>query len=208
ITMHMGHSAIAVGNASIAACGAALLLFTRAADAGNDKGIKKSDECATAYERATDRQAAGALREARDLLLGCARPVCEVGLREQCTNLYSQLDSDIPSVVPVVTDGAGATLVDVQVTMDGEVLASRIGGQALPVDPGLHEFSFSANGAVFATQKLMILQGQRDRRILVSSPATVPPEAAMATPASASQGAEMPVASAGDQRAVSPYAFV
>ncbi len=203
-----------LGNVSIVACGVALFLFPIAASAGNNRGIKKVDGCATAYGRAKDRQAAGDLMEARDLLLGCIRPACEIGLQQQCTELYTQLDSDIPSVVPVVTDSAGVPLVDVQVMMDGEVLAARIGGQALPVNPGLHEFSFRANGAVFATQQLMVLQGQRNRPLLASPLATVRPEAAMATPSTAdasppaSRGAETPGGSADGPRRVSLVPFV
>ena len=203
-----------VRSASIFAFGAALLLFPNAANAGNRTGTERLDECAAAYARAKDRQAAGQLKEARDLLLGCISPACEIGLQQQCTNLYTQLDSDIPSIVPVVTDGAGAPLVDVQVTMDGTVLASHIGGQALLVDPGVHEFTFSANGVVFATQKLMILQGQRNRPILGSLLAMVPPEAAVATPSAAdastaaSRGAEAPAGSTDGARPASPYAFV
>jgi hypothetical protein len=35
----------------------------------------------------------------------------------------------------------------------------------LPIDPGLHEFSFSTGDHVFANQKILILQGQRNRFI-------------------------------------------
>jgi hypothetical protein len=81
------------------------------------------------------------------MLLTCAKATCGGLLKQQCTNLYMQLESDIPSVVPLVTDDAGAPRVDVQVTMDGEVLTSRLDGRSLRVDPGLHEFSFSADTA-------------------------------------------------------------
>jgi hypothetical protein len=47
-------------------------------------------------------------------------------------------------------------------------LTSRIDGRSLPVDPGLHEFSFTSEGRVLATQKVMILQGQRNRPISVA----------------------------------------
>src|SRR5262249_15802740 len=71
----------------------------------------------------------------------------------------------IPSVVPVVTDETGAPRVDVQVRIDGELVATQLDGRALPVDPGMHEFSFTMDGNVIARQKLMILQGQRNRQI-------------------------------------------
>jgi hypothetical protein len=57
----------------------------------------------------------------------------------------------------------------VQVTMDGELLTTRLDGQALFVDSGVHEFSFSTTDkGVFATQKIMVVQGQHNRTISVS----------------------------------------
>ena len=82
--------------------------------------------------------------------------------------LYAQLESDIPSVVPLVSDENGEPRVDVQVTIDNELLTSRLDGRALPIDPGMHEFSFTADGAVLATQRLMIVQGQRNRPIAIT----------------------------------------
>jgi len=85
---------------------------------------------------------------------------------QACTARFTQLVADIPSVVPVVTDaGDGAAI---EVSMDGEWLTSRIDGRAVPVDPGRHEFRFTKNGDVFATEELMILPGQRNRLISVS----------------------------------------
>jgi hypothetical protein len=49
--------------------------------------------------------------------------------------------------------------------MDGEPFAQQLDGRALSVDPGMHEFAFAADGVVFATQKIMIVQGQRNRFI-------------------------------------------
>jgi hypothetical protein len=92
--------------------------------------------------------------------------------------------------VLVATDVAGAPRADVRVKMDGNVFAPELNGKALPVDPGLHEFAFSADGRVFATMKVLIVQGQRNRVISASmakrgdeKTAAVPVPAAAATPA-------------------------
>jgi len=97
--------------------------------------------------------------------MSCAQAPCGGFLRQQCSSKYNQLESDTPSVVLIVTDAAGAPRADVQVRMDGDVFAPQLDGRALTVDPGMHEFSFSADGVVFATQKVMIVQGQRNRFI-------------------------------------------
>ncbi|MDP9149431.1 MAG: hypothetical protein M3O36_05765 [Myxococcota bacterium] len=129
--------------------------------------------CKAAYETAKERERAGHLREAREHLLVCANTVCERALRRICAANVTQLDTvDLPSITPWVTDAAGAPTRDVQVAMDGEMLTSRLDGQPINVDPGLHEFSFGRKGEAPVTQKLMIVQGQQDRRIAISLPST------------------------------------
>jgi hypothetical protein len=124
--------------------------------------------CETAYQSAQERERTGHLTEAKDAWLACAKAACGTFLHNECSVRYTQLEADIPSVVPSVTDDAGAPRTAVEVKMDGEVLTAQIDGRALPIDPGLHEFSFSTDAGVFSTQKLMILQGQRNRLISAS----------------------------------------
>lgn len=126
------------------------------------------DPCINAYTSAKEQQQAAHLREARESLLECAKPTCHKSLREWCALHYLQLAEDLPSVVPVVLDASGTPSVDVQVKVDGKPFAARLEGSALPVDPGLHEFSFEKDGSVFATQKVMIVQGQRNRQLSVT----------------------------------------
>jgi len=160
----------------ISACGGALLLCTTPGSSEPDSSTstpapvskEKRAACKAAYKGARQLEQSAKLRQARDMLLTCAKATCGALLKQQCTNLYLQLDQDIPSVVPLVTDDSGAPRVNVQVTMDGEVLTSRLDGRSLPVDPGLHEFSFSSDTGIFATQSIMIVQGQRNRPLSVA----------------------------------------
>jgi hypothetical protein len=130
--------------------------------------MSTGNSCVDAYKGAQAKEQSAHLREARDLLLECAKSTCSKLLREQCRVRYTQLEEDIPSVVPLVTDESGAPSVDVQVKLDGKPFSQRIEGSSLPVDPGVHEFSFEKDGDVFATQRVMIVQGQRNRPISVS----------------------------------------
>jgi hypothetical protein len=132
------------------------------------KGDRASRVCAFTYRTAMQIEVAGHLREAKETYLACAKPACGVLIRNQCSARYTQLESDIPSVVPLVTDETGRDRSDVQVTMDSELLTSRVDGRALPVDPGPHEFSVIADGAILARRKVMILQGQRNRPIALA----------------------------------------
>jgi hypothetical protein len=152
----------------IGALGAALCLCAKPGSSEPDKGKAQRHACAVAYRNAVVLEQAAHLRQAKDLLLSCAKATCGAFVKQQCTSRYAQLESDIPSVVPLVSDESGEPRVDVQVTMDGEPIAARLDGRALPVDPGLHEFSFVVDGAVISTQKIMIVQGQRNRPISIS----------------------------------------
>jgi hypothetical protein len=134
--------------------------------------VRSTDVCRSAYQSAQEREQSGHMLEARELLATCAKTTCGRSLRNECAIKYTRLDSEIPSVVLHVTDDAGAARVDVQVRIDGKLLTSQVDGQALPVDPGVHEFSFSTETGVFATQKIMIAQGELNRPIsmTLSSP--------------------------------------
>jgi hypothetical protein len=129
---------------------------------------KSARACLAAYENGQEQVAARRLRTARALFAACSFATCGPALRQQCGARFAQVDSDIPTIVPVATDASGARRADVEVKMDGEILASRLDGQALPVEPGLHEFSFGVDGGVIATKKALILEGEHDRVVAVS----------------------------------------
>jgi hypothetical protein len=140
-------------------------------NAGAGDGFVRADNtraCMSIYKNALDREQRGHLREARDLLLSCAKAACGSFLLQECTARYTRLESDIPSVVLSVSDRGGSPRPEAQVKVDGKMLPSQINGRALPLDPGIHEFSFVAGGEVFATQKIMLLQGQRNRPVAAS----------------------------------------
>ena len=88
-------------------------------------------------------------------------------MRQQCANRNIKLELDTPTVVLLVTDSGGGSCTDVQVKVDGEPFASQPDGRALPIRYfGMHDASLVliADGRVFATQKILIVQGQRTTR--------------------------------------------
>jgi hypothetical protein len=139
-------------------------------------GVAHSETCADTNKEAQEKEAAGHLSEASELYQQCAKQSCGAFLLNECTAHHARLVLDIPSVVPVFNDKSGTPLQDVKVTMDGESLTSRLDGRALPVDPGFHEFVFTSEDGISVTKKLMILQGQHNRPVMVSlkSPAGKP----------------------------------
>lgn len=150
---------------------------------------RTGNACRTVADQAQARWQAGHLREARELFLSCSKGAC--GARSaECRAALQRLDQDIPSIIPVVTDEHGTPLLDVQVEMDGKLLISHLDGRGLPVDPGLHQFSFKAGQGVFHVEQVMIVEGQRNRVL-----------AAQWTASGANAGASASVAEAAPQSA-------
>jgi len=150
---------------------AAILLCAAPGSGKPDKATKKAEKkaCTAAYKSAQERIESGRLREAKDQLEACRMSTCTQAQQNKCTAKYNQVMADLPSVVPTVTDEHGAARSDVQVTVDGQLLTTRLDGQPLYVDPGMHEFSFSTTDTgVFATQRINIGKGQRNRTIAAS----------------------------------------
>ena len=128
-------------------------------------------ECRVALNKAHKLEANGHLREARDALVGCGKAVCGRAIQHACSVRYTRIEAEIPSIVPLATDERGMPVVDVEVSVDGQRLTSRLDGVALWVDPGLHEIAFTREGGEPVIQQVMIAQGQRNRTISVSLPA-------------------------------------
>jgi hypothetical protein len=154
----------------VAAGVAAMLVFAPSGHSKPRRHAKAdgSPACMDAYRAAEKQEQENHLREARDMLAACAKTSCGKFLHHQCTHQRKRLDKLIPTILPRVTDAAGASLTDVQVIMDGEVLTARIGKKALRVDPGVHDFVFKAANGRAVTQKIVIAPGQHNRHVSVS----------------------------------------
>jgi hypothetical protein len=151
----------------VAAVGATLLFCATPGSSAPNRVKERRRACAVARKNALELERNAHLREAKDLLLGCTKAECGSPLKEECKARYSQLDSDIPTVVPLVTDDGAAPHVDVEVLVDGDVLTKQLDGRSFPIDPGLHRFSFSTERGVFAMRSVFVTQGEHDRPISV-----------------------------------------
>jgi hypothetical protein len=130
-------------------------------------------ECIAANEKSGPLQHQGKLREARAQLRLCATPSCPTLIRDDCVSGATRLDAAVPSVVFAAQDASGNDLTAVVVTMDGQVLADALDGKAVEVDPGEHAFRLETPGQPPVEKRLVILEGEKDRRervVMGSSP--------------------------------------
>ncbi len=189
--------------AAVAAPGTA-----RAAE--KDKGNKKA--CAApyaSYKSAVEKEKAGLYSEARALFSQCAADEACPGLVPKCAAARDRVEGRMPTIVPVVTDETGA-LTDVVVKIDGETVASKLDGRALPVEVGSHELTCSTSKGAVVTRKILVVEGSKDKEIDLyvgaAHPAAAP--AAVDSPAkpdtAASANTDAPAADGADQGAAKP----
>jgi hypothetical protein len=145
------------------------------------------DQCVDANARAQDQRRAGKLSLAKEQLRTCADPSCPDIVRSDCIRRLDDLQSAQPSLVFDVKDAAGADVVDVEVTVDGQPLAHRLDGSPVEVDPGVHAFIFQVSGAPPAKLILVVKEGElrRHERVVLGAPAAVLSQAGTAAPAAA-----------------------
>jgi hypothetical protein len=132
-------------------------------------GDPTTADCLTASNASLDLGNQHKLRAKRSQLLICGSASCPADIRDACVSRVSEVNTEIPTIVFAAKDSSsGADLTAVKVTMDGEVLVGRLEGTALSVDPGEHTFTFDVAGQPSVTKKLVIQQGQKDRREQIS----------------------------------------
>jgi hypothetical protein len=150
-------------------------------------------ECVAANEKAGPLEHAGKLRAARASLMQCVALSCPALVRDDCIKGETRVELAIPSVVFVAKDPAGNDLSAVRVSVDGVLLADKLLGNALDVDPGEHSFKFEAVGLPPLEKSLIIQVGEKNRRESVvlgagvgrgrpNTPAALPPMATTEQP--------------------------
>jgi hypothetical protein len=140
-----------------------------------------STDCIAASHASLDLSKRQDLRAARAQLLICSAETCPEDIRKDCVKRTADVSAQIPTLIVTAKDASGAPLTAVKVTMDGEVLAERLDGTGVAVDPGEHTFTFEAAGQQLVTKTWMIQQTQKERREDIAFEAPAGP----ATPATA-----------------------
>jgi hypothetical protein len=146
---------VAAALAAAALAGTAGLPAARAQD---------KQACAAAHEEAQIWRQKGSLKASRDRLKVCARDACPALLRSDCVTWLEQVERSMASVVFEAQKG-GADLVEVRVFLDGALVASRLNGRSVEVEPGEHLLRFEAPGVAPLERRVVIREGEKSRLV-------------------------------------------
>jgi len=140
-------------------------------------------ECIHANEAAQDQRRTGKLVLAHENLLACIAASCPAAIREDCLQRLHEVDAALPKLVFDVTDGSGNALAAVKISDSrGRVLAPRLDGMGIPVDPGSLSLVFEGADGVHAEMTLVVREGEGTRHVPVTLAAVREPPVAVREP--------------------------
>jgi hypothetical protein len=139
--------------------------------------------CAQAYERAQGERTTGQLKAAIEHLKRCVDAKCAKFIRKDCVQWMQDAQRALPTVVFSIREG-GDEITDVEILCDDKMLVRRLDGEPIPVDPGLHDFTFNVPGLVPAERQVLIQEGERNRiiKVEVRSPESIAPPSPSPSP--------------------------
>lgn len=139
-----------------------LLALDAGRAAAQDEGAKL--ECLHRHEDAQVARRGGHLLAARAALLACSREICPDAVRGDCVQWLDDVNRSVPSVVIAARD-RGADVTDIQVFLDGELVATRLTGSAVEADPGEHHLRFVSGRGPIVERTVLMSEGVRNRPI-------------------------------------------
>ncbi len=130
--------------------------------------------CVEAFGQAQTLRRDGKLRAAREQLVRCSQPQCPALIVGKCVPWLSDIDKAIPSIVVAAQDALGRDVIAVQVSVDGVVVATKLDGLPMPLDPGPHKLRLELAGMPPIERDVVLSQGEKGRRIQVRFAPTKP----------------------------------
>jgi hypothetical protein len=143
----------------------AITVMTSLASAAPARADEKT-ACVTAYERSQVLRKEGKLRRAREELRTCSRGTCPALVRTDCVAWLDQVESSYPSIV-IRAEKDGADVAAVRVVEDNEVIATRLDGKAIELEPGEHVFRFETDGAPPVSLTMVVHEAEKNRVVPV-----------------------------------------
>lgn len=155
------------------------------------------DACLDAYDGSQRLRRQGKLLEAREQLLQCAQEQCPEAVAKECTRWLREVTESLPTVVFGVRDARGQDVGDARVTSQGKVLAPRMDGRAVALDPGQHSVRFELPDGRAIDKTIVVREGEKNRLIELSLPAPAEPKKPAPAPKPTPPPDQPPAAEAG-----------
>jgi hypothetical protein len=166
-----------------------------AASLGARRASADDEVCRRAYVETQRLQRAAQFQAARRQAVVCGQDVCSETVREQCSAWLESIERALPTLVIDARDGVGAALAEVRVEANGELLAERLNGRALELDPGEYVLRFRY-GEQVVEQRTLIREAEKYRRLGVRFDLWPGPPAAELVSVPQPAAGPLPVASA------------
>jgi hypothetical protein len=77
-----------------------------------------------------------------------------------------RLETSIPSVVVAGIDAGGRDTTQISVRIDGQLAAPELQSTAIPLNPGQHEFEFTARDGAVQRVSLVLREAEKHRRVI------------------------------------------
>jgi hypothetical protein len=140
------------------------------------RGEPNATRCVVAAERGQKERDEGRLVASRATFASCGDQACPMVIRRECLHWLAEIEERIPSIVISVKDGSAKDVVDAEVTLDGERLASANRGREVLVDPGPHRIAAKRAGAPDVEETILVREREKGRMLslVLETPPIVP----------------------------------
>ncbi len=117
--------------------------------------------CSQHVEEGKQARANAQLREARSHFVACSSEECPAEVVRECATWAAEVITETPTILVQAKDDTGADLADVVVSVDDTVIAQRIDGKAIAIDPGPHTLRFQHKGFAPESRSIVARPGQK-----------------------------------------------
>jgi hypothetical protein len=124
-----------------------------------------TSSCTKSYETAQILKKKREYTAARRELLACIKQ-CPLVVQRECGQWLDALETVVPSIV-IHAEAAGEDRTEVRVELDGKVIADKLDGKGIDLDPGQHELKFTLAGFPQVKKSLLVHEGEQLRVVRV-----------------------------------------
>lgn len=149
--------------------------------------------CLAAHEEAQSLRTQKKLHAAREKYVLCAKSECPVVLRKECAEQIEKVDAVAPTVALEALDDKGNSDTNVKVSVDGNVIAERLTGTAMPIEPGDHSFRFERADGKSLDLKVLVVEGEKNRKVTADFQTLLPKQKEERTPPPPIETKKVPV---------------